>query len=124
MSQLDPGAWNRWVSGLDETQLFDDTLPDQKIRAICENVGVPFVAGRDHLNYYDYIHEDGHWNKNGHKKIAKLLAKLYFQHYSHPTTAITSYPPEIRPVMLNGASEVKLDGQIDLPKLAGGAKIS
>lgn len=100
MAQLDPDAWNRWASKIGDPQLLDAALPDRRLQEICQKLDLPFIAGRDHLKYSDYIHEDGHWNKSGHKQVAKLLANLYFQYSSSPKTArkMSSTELEIAPL--------------------------
>ena len=109
MSQLDTDAWNRWASNIGDPQLFDAALPDRRLLEMCQELGLPFVAGRDHLKYSDYIHEDGHWNKSGHRQVAKLLAKLYFQYSSYSKTVSTVSSAELGMAPLSRTRHSKIN---------------
>ena len=52
---------------------FDPALPDKRIGESCANLGVPFVAGRNHLDARHYKTRDPHWNEKGHQQVASLL---------------------------------------------------
>jgi hypothetical protein len=56
---------------------FDPGFPDERITATCANLGVRVVRLRDHLSPADYkVSRDCHWNANGHRKVADLIAQL------------------------------------------------
>jgi hypothetical protein len=59
-------------------ETFDPTLPDCRLAAICDGLGVPFIAGRSEFHYSDYKRREGiHWNVRGHRKMAALLQRIY-----------------------------------------------
>jgi hypothetical protein len=60
-----------------DVDAFDPDLPDRKIRAICQRLNLPFVAGRDHFGAEHYKKYDDHWNRSGHTRMANLLINLY-----------------------------------------------
>lgn len=78
MSQFKRSVWDRSLSRFGDPTSFDPDLPDQKLAEICRKLGVPFVAGKDYLDVGDYISEDGHWNRRGHRRIAQLLWSLCY----------------------------------------------
>jgi hypothetical protein len=82
VNQLDEERWNRALLPFGGGQGFDPNLPDKKISDICSKLKVPFFAGRDYVEIQDHIERDGHWNKMGHAKIARLLQSLHDQHVS------------------------------------------
>ena len=55
---------------------FDPDLPDKRIGEICSQLGIPFVAGRNHLQAQYYKTRDPHWNEKGHQRVAELLGTL------------------------------------------------
>ena len=68
------------LEGLAPTgQQLDVSLPDRRLRQICAQLGLPFVALRDHLGPEDHQHDDCHWNRRGHRKVAALIAQLHAQ---------------------------------------------
>ncbi len=58
----------------------DVSLPDRRLREICAQLGLPFVALRDHLGPEDHLQGDCHWSRGGHRKVAALLAGLHAEH--------------------------------------------
>lgn len=56
---------------------FDEELPDREIGRICRELGVGFVALRDHLDSGDYLEHDFHWNERGHRRVARVIRWLY-----------------------------------------------
>lgn len=63
-----------------DPERFDPDLPDREIGAICDRLGIPFVAGKQHLDASDYKERDVHWNVRGHRRVAQMLAGLYQHH--------------------------------------------
>jgi hypothetical protein len=60
----------------------DPDYPDKRIAAICEQIGVRFVAAKKYLSPDDYKERDPHWNESGHRRIAALMASLYRDYVS------------------------------------------
>lgn len=63
-----------------DAKSFDPALGDKRIRTICDKLGLPFVAGKDHLAAGDYREHDDHWNEGGHRRVADLLCRLHEQY--------------------------------------------
>jgi hypothetical protein len=59
---------------------FDLELPDKRLAEICRRCGLSFVAGKDHLNSSHYRDFEVHWNEQGNRCIADLLADLYVKY--------------------------------------------
>lgn len=58
--------------------LFDAGLPDKRIAAVCARHGVESISGRDFLTIAHYKQREGmHWNRRGHRRVARLLAEAY-----------------------------------------------
>jgi hypothetical protein len=75
--QLSPEGTARLLGHGGDRGSFDPALPDRKLRAICERLGVPFVAGSKYFSATDYKDRDCHWNKVGHQRMADLLRDVY-----------------------------------------------
>jgi hypothetical protein len=72
-----------------DVKSFDPELPDKRLRTICEELGLAFIAGQEHLGRGEYKEQDDHWNAVGHRRIADLLKRLYEQHRSDcPTESV------------------------------------
>jgi len=80
ITQLSQSGRKRLASLAPDPETFDPELPDRKVRETCTNLGVPFVALKDHLELSDYKESDCHWNQKGHRRVAELLTVLYRQH--------------------------------------------
>lgn len=63
-------------SHLEEGQSLDPDYPDERISAICAELGVPFLATRKELGSDHYKRVDPHWNRKGHARIAKILERI------------------------------------------------
>jgi hypothetical protein len=75
-------------------ELCDENLPDRRIAECCRRHGVPMVAGMGHLCRSDYKRREGfHWNEQGHRRIAEVLAQLYTAFRSR---ALDEYIPRRR----------------------------
>lgn len=58
--------------------LCDVDLPDRRLGESCKRHGVPMVIGKDHLTSRHYKRIEGlHWNREGHRRMADVLARLY-----------------------------------------------
>jgi hypothetical protein len=60
---------------------FDPEFPDKKLREICNKLGVPFVALKDHMEKAHFKGQDCHWNENGHRHVAEVLCGLYQEYF-------------------------------------------
>jgi hypothetical protein len=80
--QLSRANWDRKMLSIADPKRFDLNLPDRKINEICSKLGVPFVAGKEHLDVRHYIPIEGHWNERGHRRIAKVLEGLHEEYVS------------------------------------------
>ena len=58
----------------------DPTLPDRELLRICQPLGIPLVAGSEHLTAGDYKEFDDHWNQRGHARVARILEDIYSTH--------------------------------------------
>jgi hypothetical protein len=70
------------ASHLPGSNRLDADYPDKRIGAICEQIGVRFVAAKKYLSPDDYKDRDPHWNESGHRRIAALMASLYRDYLS------------------------------------------
>jgi hypothetical protein len=55
----------------------DPDYPDRQLGAVCEGLGIPFVALKQHLGAGDYLDHDDHWNERGHVKVAEVIVSLF-----------------------------------------------
>jgi hypothetical protein len=76
-SQLTEAGQSALKARAGNAQSFDPHVPDKRLETICQEVGIPFCAGRSFLDANCYMHNDCHWNTRGHRNVAKALAKLY-----------------------------------------------
>lgn len=74
--QLSSRGRHRLAQRSPEQDGFDAALPDRRLRAICSEFGVGFVALSDHLTHADYKDDDCHWNPRGDRRVAQLLCEL------------------------------------------------
>jgi hypothetical protein len=79
-SQLSQTDWLRTMTRFGDPKTFDPFLPDQKITEICYELRLPFIAGKNILSPEDHIPGDGHWNSNGHRRIAAAIQGIYTEH--------------------------------------------
>ena len=66
---------------------YDGSLPDQRIGAICREVGIPFIALADELGSEDYLEKDVHWNAAGHRKVHAALRRIWTERPPAPGPA-------------------------------------
>jgi hypothetical protein len=55
----------------------DQSYPDEKLQAICNKIGIRFIALKDHLELDDYKRLHDHWTERGHRRVAKVLYNIY-----------------------------------------------
>jgi glycosyltransferase involved in cell wall biosynthesis len=79
-SRLISRTWDRKSSSLAPNERLDRHTPDDRIKAICEKVGVAFVAAATFLTPEDHIPLEGHWNAKGHRRIAELIEQLHAEY--------------------------------------------
>lgn len=58
-------------------QPLEADLPDRELTKICGDLGVPFVAAREHMSLRDYRPVDDHWNRRGHRRMRRLLGEIH-----------------------------------------------
>ncbi len=75
-SQLAPKSIRRLRNQSPAPDQFDLTMPDRRLRDICNEVGASFVALSDHLTIRDYLAVDIHWNAAGHRKVGRVIAEV------------------------------------------------
>jgi hypothetical protein len=77
--ELSPAAREALAVALEprsDRERFDEELPERRLAEICEELGIPLVALRDHLGPEHYLERDFHWNPAGHRRVAEVLASL------------------------------------------------
>ena len=62
----------------DDTK-FDVDYPDRRLGGICHELGVHFIAGKDHLQATHYRRCESHWNKKGSRRVSRLLWEIHSQ---------------------------------------------
>jgi hypothetical protein len=75
--QMSNDEWKCRLQKCADPASVDRFLPDRKLREICLELGIPFIAAREHMNLDHHIPGDGHWNRIGHQRVADILKKLY-----------------------------------------------
>ena len=60
----------------------NSSVPDGKLREICEMLSVPLVLGSAHFTRRHFRPTDPHWNGQGHERAASLIADIYSRHSS------------------------------------------
>jgi hypothetical protein len=66
----------------------DPDYPDKRIAKNCEELGVRFIAAKQHLGTEHYKRRDPHWNESGHQRVADLLAQVYRDYLSRKDDSI------------------------------------
>jgi len=100
--QLSPRGLKSLASYGPDVEEFDPDFPDRKISEICNKWNIGFVASKDHLNIGDYKRFEGiHWTERGHRRIAKLLDKIYRTHMSPPPTLTARQPVSGSSIVVN-----------------------
>jgi hypothetical protein len=91
--QLTAGGLETLRAQSGRQELCDPALPDRRIAESCQQHGVPMIAGKDHLSARDYKRREGiHWNERGHRRMAKLVVRLYESFASGALDELTSRP--------------------------------
>lgn len=60
----------------------DPEMPDRRLGASCERRGIPFVPLYPHLRRAHYWKGDIHWNRSGHRAVARILSEAH-ERYGH-----------------------------------------
>jgi hypothetical protein len=55
----------------------DPDYPDLRLGAICADLGLPFLALKQHMDLRHYRETDCHWNEHGHRRTAEIIAEFY-----------------------------------------------
>jgi hypothetical protein len=59
-------------------EMCDTDHPDRRVAESCRRYGVPLIIGKEYLTRGDYKRREGiHWNQQGHRRMARLLGRLY-----------------------------------------------
>lgn len=74
--QIDAGGLDRLRARSPQPERFDPGLPDARLRATTNDMGIPFLALADHLTASDYQERDIHWTPAGNRKVAGVLDRL------------------------------------------------
>lgn len=77
---LSPLVTRQFEAALEEKrdpETFDPELPDRRMAAVCERLGIPFVPLRTHLDGADYLLTDCHWTPRGHRRVAAVIRRLH-----------------------------------------------
>jgi hypothetical protein len=56
---------------------FDPGYLDHRLAMVCGDVGVPFIAGTEHLTLADYKPRDGHWTIRGNRRVGEIIEEYY-----------------------------------------------
>lgn len=75
--QLHPQGIARLKRLSPEPEQCDPDYPDQRLRQICDDLEIPFVALKDHLTLAHHKKHDSHWNARGHWQVSRILTDLY-----------------------------------------------
>lgn len=91
------GSGRRWllkIGNMDPAR-FDPDFPDRNIQRICERVGVPFVATKRHVGIQCHNKYDCHWNREGHRRIATILTRIYREYAASENTKAQTDPAPV-----------------------------
>ncbi len=58
-------------------EALDPGLPDRRLAAICKDLRLQFIPLETELSSAHYLDYDVHWNAAGHRKINRLLKKIW-----------------------------------------------
>jgi hypothetical protein len=73
---LSPAGLGRLAASQPDGPLLDLELPDARVSAACRRLGLPLVVGRRVFGR-EHFRPDGHWNPDGHRRVADLLGRLH-----------------------------------------------
>lgn len=91
--QLSAAGIEDLKSRLHDSSNFDEDFPDRMLRAVCDELGVQVICGREHLSVTDYKTRDPHWTGSGNRKVGRMLTEYYRTDYAS-TGAEWSTPSE------------------------------
>lgn len=77
VSRLTSNIWERKSCGLVPNEKLDPHAPDDRLKALCDKMGIPFTAAATFLQADDHIPLEGHWNGKGHRRIAQMIEQLH-----------------------------------------------
>jgi hypothetical protein len=84
----------------------DPSVPDRRLGESCRQKGVRFLAGRDYVSDSDYKRRERlHWNEQGHRRMAKVLASLY-ESFSSKSTGAGLVPRQVAGDALPAVREI------------------
>jgi len=55
----------------------DPGYADEKLKGVCDKIGIRFIRLKDHLELDDYKRLHDHWTERGHRRVAKALQAVY-----------------------------------------------
>lgn len=84
--QLNPEGRRQLKSMAGDPPSFDATRPDRTIGAMCERMGVDFVAGASFLDVSCYKTNDCHWNEKGHRRVNDMITQLAMKKPNRPAS--------------------------------------
>lgn len=77
ITQFSDAHMDRLLAVAPDPTYFDPTLPDTRLGAICDQLGITCIRVGDYLRVEDHKEHDAHWNERGHRRIAELIAELH-----------------------------------------------
>ena len=81
VTQISPAHFHALTYHIKNKDDFDPDYPDKQLRAICQELSVPFITLKDYLSTEDHKVNDAHWNAKGHYKVAKAIQRVYSRFY-------------------------------------------
>lgn len=95
---LTEAGQRRFRKLLKNKKAFDPGYPEQTLTNICRSLSIPTIAEASKLTPEDYKVRDGHWNRHGNRKVARVLAE-----YHQKRAAVKNAPSSPQKVKLQGA---------------------
>lgn len=79
--QLTPDGRARLVALSGRPDSCDPELPDRRLAQCCSRSGIAMIAASASLLRSDYKRREGiHWNRRGHRRVARIVEQLYASH--------------------------------------------
>jgi hypothetical protein len=76
VSQLSEDGTRFLLSRGGDPQSFNAGYPDEQIGRLCQELDIPFIAGKDHFRVRHYRKRDCHWNESGHRQFLEIINNL------------------------------------------------